>query len=393
MSLEIAIVGMAGKFPGANTLPEFWRNLEDGIESIRVLSEEELLAAGVAPSSLADPRYVRACPVLEDADKFDAAFFGYTAREARLIDPQHRVLLECAWKAMEHAGYDVTSSANSVGIVAGCSMNSYLLFNGMVSEFLRDYVLTLSCSDKDFLATRIAYKLNLQGPALTVQTACSTSLVAVHLACRGLLYGECDMALAGGACVKVPLISGYGWRDGGMFSRDGHVRAFDAKATGTVFGSGAAMVVLKRLEDALRDNDTIHAVIKGSAINNDGSAKATYTAPSVDRQAEVIIEALANAEVEASSISYIEAHGTGTLLGDPIEVAALTKAFRVTTDAREFCAIGSIKTNIGHLEAAAGISGLVKVVLALNNEMIPASLNYQCPNPDLDFGKSPFYVN
>lgn len=390
--MDIAIIGMAVRAPGARDVNELWENLEAGRESISRFSLDELRQAGIDPALLEDPGYVPVASIFDGADQFDAQFFGYTPREAVLIDPQHRVLLECAWEALEHAGYDPHRSDRSIGVYAGASMNTYLLYSGMLSQLSRDWVLTLSASDKDFLATRINYKLDLKGPGLTIQTACSTSLVAVHVACQSLRLGECDVALAGGVSVKVPQKAGYVYRPGGLFSADGHVRAFDAKATGTVFGSGAGLVVLKPLDDARRDNDTIYAIIRGSAINNDGAAKASYTAPSVRRQADVIVEALANAGVEAETVSYIETHGTGTPLGDPIEVAALTAAFRTSTSNNGFCAIGSLKTNVGHLEAAAGVAGLIKATLALHHRRIPASLHYEAPNPEIDFASSPFYV-
>jgi acyl transferase domain-containing protein len=390
---DIAIIGMAGRFPGAKNLEEFWHNVRNGTTCITTLSDDQLREAGVDDGTLADPCYVKAAPLLDRADTFDAAFFGYSPREAAYIDPQQRVLLECAWEAMDDAGHSKRAHPYPVGVYAGSSLNTYMISTGLVRRLAKDFVLTLSSSDKDFLATRIAYKLNLEGPALTVQSACSTSLVAVHVACQALLGGECDLALAGGVCVKVPQHAGYFWQEGGIVSRDGTVRAFDVGATGTVFGSGAGMVVLRRLSDALADNDPIRAVIKGSAVNNDGSGKASYTAPSVDKQAEVIVEALARAGVPPDGVGYVEAHGTGTPLGDPIEFAALTKAFRIGTDQTAYCAIGSAKPNIGHLEAAAGIAGLIKAVLALEHETIPPLTNFDTPNSACPFATSPFYVS
>ncbi len=390
---EVAIIGMAGRFPGATTLDRFWLNLRDGVNSISFFSVNDLEEAGVPEATLNDPTYVRASPILEDVEKFDATFFGYSPREASFIDPQQRILLECAWEALEHAGYSEADYPYPVGIYAGSSLNTYFLFSGLHTLLAKDFVLALSSSDKDFVATRIAHKLNLQGPAITVQTACSTSLTAVHVACQSLFNGECDMALAGGVSVKVPQRAGYFWQPGGIVSQDGHVRTFDAKAAGTVFGSAAGIVVLKRLRDAMRDRDFIHAVIKGSALNNDGSAKATFTAPSVDKQSDVVVEAIARAGVSAETISYIEAHGTGTPLGDPIEITALTKAFRVSTQRNGFCAIGSVKPNIGHAEAASGIVGLIKTVLALKNKLIPPAVDFDEPNPNIDFRHSPFFVN
>lgn len=392
-NFDIAIVGLAGRFPGADNIDEYWQNLANGVESVSFFSDDELRSAGIDEATLDDPNYVKAAPVLDDPGLFDTQFFGYSPREARSIDPQHRLLLESAWQALEHAGYSAESFDGSIGVYAGSAANTYLLFSGLLPNFTNEYLPTLIGNDKDFLATRISYKMNLTGPSVTVQTACSSSLVAIHTACQSLLNEECDMALAGGVAVRVPHPSGHFYQEGSVFTPDGHCRPFDAKAQGTVFGSGVGMVVLKRLTDALDDGDTIHALIKGSAINNDGSSKVEYTAPSVNSQAEAIVEALANAEIGADSISYIEAHGTGTYLGDPIEVAALTKAFRNDTAENGFCAIGSVKSNIGHLDAAAGIAGLIKVTLALKHKQIPASLHFEEPNPQIDFANSPFFVN
>jgi phthiocerol/phenolphthiocerol synthesis type-I polyketide synthase E len=390
---EVALIGIAGRFPGARGLEQFWQNLRDGAVSISFLSDDELRSAGVEETSLEDPSYVKAAAIFDDADAFDAGLFGYAPREAALIDPQQRVLLECAWEALEDAGYGAVAQPFPVGVFAGSSLNTYFLVAGLAPRLHREFVLTLSSSDKDFLATRIAYKLNLEGPALTVQCACSTSLVAVHLACQSLLSGECDMALAGGVSVKVPQRAGYFWQDGGIVSRDGHVRPFDARATGTVFGSGAGLVILRRLEDALADGDPIRAVIKGSAVNNDGSAKASFTSPSVDRQAEVVVEALARAGVTPDLVSYVEAHGTGTALGDPIEAAALTKAWRTATAAVGTCALGSVKANIGHVETASGVVGLIKTVLAFEHETLPPLAEWERPNPACELRSSPFFIN
>lgn len=392
----IAIVGMAGRFPRARNLDQFWQNLRDGVEAISFFTDEELRAAGVDAALLRDPAYVKANGILEDAELFDASFFGINHREAEMMDPQHRIFLECAWEALENAGYTSDSYHARIGVYAGHGLTSYLLSN-LYSN--RQSILALSGgqsllgNEKDYLSTRVSYKLNLNGPSLSVQTACSTSLVAVHLACQSLLNGECSMALAGGVTISIPQKVGYKYEEGGIMSPDGHCRAFDAAAKGTAPGSGVGIVVLKRLEDALADGDTIHAVIKGSAINNDGSQKAGYTAPSIEGQAAVISEALHMAGVEASSIGYVEGHGTGTVLGDPIEVAALTQAFRAGTEAKEFCALGSVKTSIGHADTAAGVAGLIKTVLALKHKQIPPSLHFQEPNPGIDFANSPFYVN
>lgn len=393
----IAIVGMTGKFPGANNIEEFWHNLENGVESIIQLTDEEIIASGVNPELLQNPHYVKLKGILPDIDLFDANFFGYSGREAELIDPQQRLFLESSWTALESAGYNPETYQGLIGVYAGVGANQYLLNNIYQNQQTLDtvdhYQISIS-SDKDFLPTRVAYKLNLTGPAVNVQTACSTSLVSVHLACQGLLNGECDLALAGGVSFTVPHKAGYLYQEGMVLSPDGHCRAFDDSAQGTAAGSGVGIVVLKRLRDAIADRDQIHAIIRGSAINNDGAVKVGYTAPSVDGQAAVIAEAQAIAGIDnAEVISYIEAHGTGTPLGDPIEIAALTQAFHQTTDKKGFCAIGSVKTNIGHLDTAAGVTGLIKTVLALQNRLIPPSLNFQTPNSKIDFANSPFYVN
>jgi acyl transferase domain-containing protein len=393
---EIAIIGMAGNFPGAKNVDSFWQNLRDGLESISFFTDEELVSTGTDPAILNDTRYVKANSVLEDIELFDAAFFGFTPREAEITDPQHRLFLECVWQALESAGYDSETYTGQIGLYAGVAISSYLFLNLYPNrEFMEsvDLFQTLIGNDKDHLPTQISYKLNLKGPSVNVQTTCSTSLVAVHLACQSLLNGESDIAVAGGVSIKVQQQEGYYYQEGGILSPDGHCRAFDANAQGTIFGNGLGVVVLKRLEDALCDRDYIHAVIKGSAINNDGSLKVGYTAPSVEGQREVILEALALAEVEPETISYIEAHGTGTSLGDPIEIEALTQAFRTSTDNKGFCAIGSVKTNVGHLNTAAGVTGLIKTVQALKHQQIPPSLHFKKPNPQIDFANSPFYVN
>lgn len=393
---DIAIVGMAGRFPGAHSVEEFWTNLCRGLESVSVFSDEDLRASGVRPEEWSAPNYVRAGAVLSDIDSFDASFFGMSPREAEFTDPQHRLFLECSWEAIESSGHDVDTFDGRVGVYAGVGFNNYFLANVLTNESLRSSTDPLQVhlrNDKDFLTTFVSYKLNLRGPSVAVQTACSTSLVAVHLACQSLLNGECNMALAGGASVRVPHRVGYRYEEGGIPSPDGHCRAFDAEARGTLFGNGVAIVVLRRLEDAVRDGDFIHAVIKGSAINNDGAVKVGYTAPSVDGQAEVITEALAAGRISADTIGFVEAHGTGTPLGDPIEVAALIQAFRAQTQRRRFCALGSVKTNIGHLDTAAGVAGLIKAALALERRLIPASLHFSRPNPEIDFASSPFFVN
>ncbi len=392
---SIAIVGMAGRFPGANDLDQFWNNLRDGVESISFFSDEELRAAGIPKELIANPAYVRAKSIIEKVDHFDARFFGYSPGEATLIDPQQRIFLEASWTALEDAGYTPDHYAGSIGVYAGASPNLYMFQvlagqQGNPSGY--GFPMTIH-QEKDYLATRVSYELNLRGPSVSIQTACSTSLVAVHMACRSLLGGECDMALAGAVSVQVPQTSGYLYQEGGIGSRDGHCRVFDAEASGTVFGNGVGIVVLKRLSDALRDGDHIRAVIKSTAINNDGSGKVGFTAPSIEGQAEIIAMAHQLAQVDAGRISYVEAHGTGTIVGDPIEITALTKAFRVTTNQTGFCAVGSVKSNIGHLDAAAGIAGLIKAVLALEHRQIPPTLHFRTPNTNIDFVHSPFYVN
>jgi amino acid adenylation domain-containing protein len=393
---DVAIIGMAGRFPGATTLEQFWHNLAQGVESISFFTDDDLIASGITPDVFRDPQYVPAQATLEQIEWFDAAFFGFSPREAEITDPQHRLFLECAWEAIEHAGYDTATYPGRIGVFAGVSQNSYLFNNLATNLDLIDafgHYQTWLGNDRDFLTTHVSYKLNLRGPSITVQTACSTSLVAVHLACQSLLNGESDMVLAGGATVRVPHQTGYVYQPGGIRSPDGHCRAFDAQAAGMVSGNGVGIVILKRLSDALTDGDSIYAIIKGSAVNNDGAVKVGYTAPSVEGQADVIAETLGLANVDAETICYVEAHGTGTRLGDPIEVAALTKAFRLSTVKPGFCAIGSVKTNIGHLDAAAGVAGLIKTVLALQHQQIPPSLNFEQPNPQIDFENSPFYVN
>ena len=396
IDFDIAIIGMSGRLPGANNIEEFWQNLQDGVESISFFSDRELESSGINSALLREPNYVKAKGVLNDIDLFDASFFDISPREAKIMEPQQRLFLECAWEALENAGYAPGTYEGSVGVYAGAGLNTYLLFNLSSSVNIKstgDSFQTFISNDKDFLATRVSYKLNLRGPSLTIQTACSTSLVAVHLACQSLLNGDCDMSLAGGVSIFVPEKAGYLYQEGMILSPDGHCRAFDAQAQGTLKGDGLGIVVLKRLVKALADGDSIYAVIKGSAINNDGSLKVGYTAPSENGQAEVIKDALAMARVTPESITYVEAHGTGTPLGDPIEIAALTQAFRASTEAKGFCAIGSLKTNIGHLDTAAGVAGLIKTALALKHKLLPPSLHFKQPNPYIDFANSPFYVN
>ncbi|WP_216655353.1 type I polyketide synthase [Thermoleptolyngbya sichuanensis] len=409
-SNDIAVIGLACRFPGAASPAEFWQNLQNGVESITFFSDEEILATGIDPNLVRHPNYVKASPILDDVEQFDADFFGYSPREAELLDPQQRLMLECAWEALEDAGYDpfaYAADGGAIALYAGASMNSYLLNHVYPNRHRLDAndsldVVTLSAmggfqmaiaNDKDYLTTRVSYKLNLTGPSVNVQTACSTSLVAVHLACQSLLRGECDLAMAGGVSVETPQRAGHLYQDGMILSPDGHCRAFDAQARGTIFGSGAGVVVLKRLQEAIADGDQIYAVVKGSAIGNDGSQKAGYLAPRADGQAAVIRECLSMAGVDPDSITYVEAHGTGTELGDPIEVAALTRAFRSGSQRPQFCALGSVKTNVGHLNVASGIVGFIKTVLCLQHRQLPPSLHFQQPNPQIDFSNSPFFVN
>ncbi len=392
---SIAVIGLSCRFPRARNVREFWQLLRDGVEAVETYSDEQLLSFGVSPNMLKHPNYVKSSTYVEDVELFDAPFFGFSPREAEIMDPQQRFFLECAWEAIESAGYDSESYEGSIGVFAGARMSSYLvnIYSNMeLASLVGGFRISLA-NDKDFLPTWVSYKLNLKGPSIAVQTACSTSLVAAHLACQGLLNYQCDMALAGGVAVGGPERGGYLYEEGGIVSPDGHCRAFDAGARGTIGGGGVGIVVLKRLEDALDEGDNILAVIKGSAVNNDGSMKVGFTAPSIEGQTEVIALAQAVAGVEADTITYVEAHGTGTELGDPIEIAALTEAFRASTDRKGFCAVGSVKTNIGHADTAAGVAGLIKTVLALNHKMIPPSLNFQRPNPKINFKDSPFYVN
>jgi acyl transferase domain-containing protein/thioesterase domain-containing protein len=394
---SIAIVGMAGRFPGARNIGQFWQNLRDGVESIRSLSDTELLAAGATAEEFSRTDYVRRASVLEDVGLFDATFFGLSPRDASIMDPQHRHFLECAWEALEDAAHPPQRFHGSIGVFAGSGMNSYLIHNLLANRKLVDvagiFQLKQTGNDKDVLATRVSYQFDLRGPSINVQTACSTSLVAVHLACQSLANYECDMALAGGVTIEFPHGLGYIYREGEILSHDGHCRSFDASSSGTVFASGAGVVVLRRLEDAIADRDNIRAVILGSAINNDGARKVGFLAPSVEGQAEVIAEAIEFSGVSAEDISYVEAHGTGTVVGDPIEIRALTLAFRKSSGRNQYCGIGSLKSNVGHLDAAAGVAGLIKTVLALEHAQIPASLHFEKPNPHIEFANSPFIVN
>lgn len=394
---DIAIVGMAGRFPGCRDLDEFWRNLREGVECIRRPNDEELIAAGVASEDLNDPNYVRATGDLQDVGGFDAGFFGYSPKDAAILDPQHRHFYECAWAALEQAGHTAARFAGPIGVFAGCGPNLYFMRNVLPNPELQRtagyFLLRHTGNDRDFLPTGVSYKLNLRGPSIAIQTACSTSLVAIHVAAQSLLNGECDMALAGGVTIDVPHGQGYLYRENEILSPDGHCRSFDSRSAGTVLTSGCGVVVLRRAEDAVADGDFIHAIIKGSAVNNDGAGKVGYLAPSVEGHAAVVAEALAVAGLTAEDISYVETHGTGTSVGDPIEVAALTQAFRKSTQRAQFCPIGAVKATIGHTDTAAGVAGLMKVVESLKHRQIPKSLHYESPNPNIDFASTPFYVN
>ncbi|MFC2146113.1 SDR family NAD(P)-dependent oxidoreductase [Acidobacteriota bacterium] len=391
--LEIAVIGMAGKFPGAGNINEFWGNLKNGVESIWFFTDHELSEAGVNPQLFNGPKYVKAYGILEEFEYFDSYFFGYNPREADVMDPQMRIFHECAWKAIEDAGYCPDTYDGLIGLYAGASSNSFWEFQVQLSGKADEIGLFAASQfmDKDYLCMMISYRLNLKGPAVVVQTACSTSLVAIHMACQALLSGECDIALAGGVTLRALNKTGYLYQEGMIYSPDGHCRAFDAAAKGTIGGDGTGIVVLKRLENAIANEDHIYAVVKSSAINNDGVRKVAFTAPSIEGQAEAIITAQEVAEIEPESITYIETHGTGTELGDPVEIEALKLAFN--TGKKAYCAIGSVKANMGHLDNAAGVAGFIKVVLALYHRLLPPSLHFESSNPKIDFENSPFYVN
>jgi phthiocerol/phenolphthiocerol synthesis type-I polyketide synthase E len=398
----VAVIGMAGRFPGAESVSAYWGNLRRGEESIVTLPEDDLIAAGVGEKALADHGYIKRAALMDAIDEFDAEFFGFTPQAAGITDPQHRLFLQCAWHALEDAGCDPAQFDGSVGVFGTSSASGYLLHNLMshhdahriIGQGATFEMVNLSLyNDKDHLATRVAHQFNLRGPALSVQTACSSSLVAVHLACQSILSGECDMALAGGASIRIPHDVGYWYQPGSMVSPTGHCRPFDVRADGTIFGSGVGVVLLKAFQDAVDDGDRIHAVIRGSAINNDGSTKMTYAAPNAAGQAEVIAEAHAVADVDASTVSYIETHGTGTPLGDPIEIEGLRQAFELSDMPRTGpCFVGSVKSNIGHLETAAGMAGLIKAILCLKHRTIPATLHFTSPNPELHLDRGPFVV-
>lgn len=393
---SIAIIGMAGRFPGAENVEKFWDNLCLGIESISHFSDKALKDAGISEKLINNKNYVKARSILESIELFDADFFGFSAKEAQITDPQHRIFLECSWEALENAGYCPEKYSGSIGVYGGTGMSSYFLNNIYPNEELKEslgeYLIHIG-NEKDFLTTRVSYKLNLKGPSLAVQTACSTSLAAICLACNHLLSYSCDMALAGGVSITVPQVNGYMYQEGMIFSPDGRCRPFDAQANGTVSGNGAGIVVLKRLHDAVRDRDHIYAVIKGYGINNDGMEKIGFSAPGVQGQTEAISSAIAMAGINPETITYAEAHGTGTFLGDPIEIKALTQAFRIYTQKNAFCSMGSLKGNVGHLIEAAGVAGLMKAAYALQHQKIPPSLHFNKVNPHIDFASSPFYIN
>jgi acyl transferase domain-containing protein/acyl carrier protein len=390
--LELAVIGMAGRFPGARNIDEFWENLKNGIEPLWFLSDEEVLAAGEDPQTLENPSYVKMNGFLEEVEYFDASFFGYTSREAEKMDPQVRIFHQIAWETLESAGYNPDLYEGLIGVYAGANNNSSWMVHFMnTSNTMAEKLEVSNLSNSYAFCTRVSYKLNLRGPSVTVQTACSTSLVAVHMACQGLLCGECDIALAGGSSIYLLEKTGYLYQEGMILSPDGHCRTFDQRAKGTVMGDGVGMVALKRLESAIAERDTILAVIKASGINNDGNQKIGYEAPSMKGQADLISEVQHRAGIEPESIGYVETHGTATPMGDPVEISALTMAFNTTK--RGFCRIGSVKSNFGHLNSSAGIAGFIKTVLALQHQLIPPTLHFDTANPEIDFENSPFVVN
>ena len=393
---DIAIIGLSCRFPGAATAEEYWKNLCDGVESVTFFSDQELIANGIDPSLVANPTYVKAAAMLRDVEMFDASFFGYSPKEAALMDPQHRLFLEVCWETFENAGYDPVAYPGKVGVLAtaGGVVTSYLLAK-LHHPSLPGQTASAShiSNDKDFLSTRIAYKFDLTGPSFTIQSACSSSLLAVHQACQNLRFEECDMMLVGGSVIRIPQVEGYLAERRNVHSLDGRCRPFDGTGQGTIFGSGVGAVLLKPLRHAIADRDHVFAVIKGTAANNDGSAKNSYAAPSLGQQSRAVADALKSAGVNADSVGYVECHATGTLIGDPIEIEALTRAFREHTDRTQYCAIGSVKANIGHPEQAAGIAGLIKTALVLHHKRIPPSINFHTPNPAIDFASSPFSVN
>jgi acyl transferase domain-containing protein/acyl carrier protein len=392
----IAIIGMSLKVPGADNLNQYWHNLKNGIESLTLFTDEELKKAGVKQSVLDKPDYIKIFGKLKNIDKFDANFFDISPREAQIMDPQHRLFLECSWEVLESAGYNPEIYEDRIGVFAGAGLNHYMIKNLSSNLELINSIggwATVMGNDKDFMPTRVSYKLNLRGPSLNISTGCSTSLVAIAMACQSLLSYQSDMIIAGGVTIQLPQDQGYWYEEGGIMSPDGHCKPFDADAKGTVDANGIGLVLLKRYEDALEDGDHVYALIKGYAINNDGSDKIGFTAPGVNGQSDVVTEAFEMADVDVETIKFIEAHGSGTSLGDPIEVASLIQTFKLFTQEKEFCALGSVKSNLGHLDAAAGVASLIKTVLAINHKQIPPTLHYKKPNSKIDFENSPFYVN
>lgn len=399
----IAIVGMGARFPGARNVDAFWDNLINARETVSTLDEATLRQNEIDYDALEDdPDYVPRAGVLDDVELWDNGFFRCNARQAALMDPQHRIWLECAWEALEDGCLDPARFAGNIGVYLGIgTRGNYLMANivpdrAYLETFVRngdvDVYETQLVNDRDYIATRTAFLFGLRGPAMTVQCACSTSLAAVAQACHSIWSGESDAALAGGASIQLPQARGYRYTPGGMFSRDGSTRSFDADASGTVFTCGVGAVLLQRLEDAVADRRPIYAVIRGAAVNNDGGVAQSYVAPHEDGQARVVELAQRIAGIDARSVSYVEAHGTATPVGDPIEVRALSRAFRQHTADKGFCGIGSVKSNIGHTSAAAGVAGLIKTALALHHRQLPATLHFKRPNPQIDFASSPFTV-
>jgi acyl transferase domain-containing protein len=399
----IAIVGMGARFPGARNVHAYWDNLINARETVATLDEATLRQNEIDYDALKDdPDYVPRAGILDDVEQWDNGFFRCNARQAALMDPQHRLWLECAWDALEDGCLDPARFGGNVGVYLGIgTRGNYLMANivpdrAYLETFVRngdvDVYETQLVNDRDYIATRTAFLFGLRGPAMTVQCACSTSLAAVAQACHSIWSGESDAALAGGASIQLPQARGYRYSPGGMFSRDGSTRSFDADASGTVFTCGVGAVLLQRLEDAVADRRPIYAVIRGAAVNNDGGATPSYVAPHEDGQARVVELAQRMAGIDARSVSYVEAHGTATPVGDPIEVRALSRAFRQHTKDKGFCGIGSVKSNIGHTSAAAGVAGLIKTALALHHRQLPATLHYKRPNPQIDFAESPFSV-
>ncbi|MEM9921820.1 MAG: polyketide synthase, partial [Bacteroidota bacterium] len=389
---EVAIIGLSCRFPGANTWRKFWENLTHARESFRALSDEEMRAAGAPEEAIADPTFIRRVPDLTGKDTFDASFFDYTPDEAGMLGPQNRIFHECVWEAFEDAGYVPDEVKGLVGLYGSASNDmNWRIFAKMANQEQRitDFLLK-HISDKDFLPPMISYKLNMRGASMNLGSACSSTLVGIHLACRALIFGEVNVAAAGGAFISTDKQFGYRHEEGSILSSDGHCRAFDKDSSGTIIGEGAGAVILKRLVDAQKDGDHIYAIIKGSAVNNDGGRKIGLTAPSVEGQAECIKMAQRFARVKADSIRFIETHGTGTSLGDMIEIAGLNAAFG---EQEHRIPLGSVKSNIGHLDTVAGLAGLMKATLSLKYKQLPASLHFNEPNPMVDFKAGPFYVN